>query len=94
MEVLKGCSGCRICENMCSYNNFKVFQPSKSAIKIYEIEGGFGVELFTMPAQDERPVCNFCKERLCEKYCNVLKGKHALNQFMEAKEAKFKGELL
>lgn len=53
------CSGCRICELVCSFKHRDVFNPKKSAIRVYRSE----------PAIDVPIVCFQCRKPLCADAC-------------------------
>ncbi len=57
------CSGCRICELVCSYEHFGVFNPKKSAIRI--------LSLFPEPAINYPVVCKQCAVPKCAEACPV-----------------------
>ncbi len=57
-ESLEGfCTGCRLCERMCSLEHFGVFNPARSRIKVVSFEGGIEIPV----------TCNHCT--LCLDSC-------------------------
>lgn len=79
MMTLKGCVGCRSCEAICSYHLFGKFQPSKSAIVVYDTPDGHGVNI-SYKGDVDRGVCDHCM--LCVKYC--VKAKENLAKLLNA----------
>lgn len=61
------CSGCRVCEAVCSLVNEGVFNPTKSRIKVIRmIKGSPAGLLYSVPV-----VCQQCEEAYCQKVCPV-----------------------
>ncbi|WP_029007794.1 4Fe-4S dicluster domain-containing protein [Azospirillum halopraeferens] len=56
------CTGCRQCEMACSYENEKVFNPSKSRIRVFT----FDAEARFVPY-----TCTQCAEAWCMRACPV-----------------------
>ncbi len=57
-ESLEGfCTGCKLCERMCSLEHFDVFNPTRSRINVVSFEGGIEVPV----------TCNHCT--LCLDSC-------------------------
>ena len=61
-HVLPGCSGCRICEKMCSLSHSKKYNPAYSRIKVYQIYPG---------PIDVPIVCQYCDDRPCVNACSA-----------------------
>jgi carbon-monoxide dehydrogenase iron sulfur subunit len=63
------CSGCRMCEMVCSLVHVGQFQPSKSFIKIYKIEEkGLDIPVISQG-------CDLCHGEgypLCVRYCPAV----------------------
>ncbi|MFC1899924.1 4Fe-4S dicluster domain-containing protein [Chloroflexota bacterium] len=57
---LPGCSGCRICEKMCSLHHAKKYNPAYSRIKVYQCYPG---------PIDVPIVCQYCEDRPCVAAC-------------------------
>lgn len=84
MMTLKGCVGCRSCEAICSYHLFGKFQPSKSAIVVYDTTDGHGVDISYKDVAD-RGACDHCvglPEKLCAKYCGKFRAKGNLTKLL------------
>ncbi|MEM2455393.1 MAG: 4Fe-4S dicluster domain-containing protein [Candidatus Bathyarchaeia archaeon] len=61
------CSGCRVCEAICSLINEGIFNPTKSRIKVIRmIKGSPAGLLYSVPV-----VCQQCEEAYCQKVCPV-----------------------
>ena len=61
------CSGCRLCESVCSLNHEKVWNPTRARIKIVKWEtAGLYVPM----------VCQQCETALCDVVCPM----HAINR--------------
>ncbi|MEM2897089.1 MAG: 4Fe-4S dicluster domain-containing protein [Candidatus Bathyarchaeia archaeon] len=58
----KVCSGCRICELICSFHHEGVFNPSKSRVRVVRIEP---------PAYDFPVACKQCGKPPCKSACPV-----------------------
>ncbi|MFL5260795.1 MAG: 4Fe-4S dicluster domain-containing protein [Anaeromyxobacteraceae bacterium] len=56
------CTGCRQCELACSYENYGVFNPSKSRIKVFEFHNSGKKVPYT---------CTQCDEAWCMRACPV-----------------------
>ena len=54
------CVGCRACELICSYHHKKVFMPSISSIKVYELEKGKYEVSIIKEDQNQRVKCDKC----------------------------------
>ena len=57
---LPGCSGCRICEKMCSLRHEKKWNPAYSRIKVYQFYPG---------PIDVPIVCQYCEDKPCVAVC-------------------------
>lgn len=60
------CNGCRSCEIGCSYHHAKVFDPSKSSIRIFRNDATGEVEYRFLAS------CDLCRNEqtpFCVKYC-------------------------
>jgi len=57
------CSGCRICELVCSVSHFKVNNPKKSAIRV--------MQLFPKPAVNTPIFCRQCSILKCAEKCQT-----------------------
>jgi Fe-S-cluster-containing hydrogenase component 2 len=55
----KKCTGCRVCELICSFTKEKVFSPSLSRIHVVNIE----------PFIDVALTCRFCEDPQCVRVC-------------------------
>lgn len=60
------CTGCRICELVCSFNRTGVFKPSESGIRVYRnnTEGSIEAEIESH--------CNLCESKrvpVCIQFC-------------------------
>jgi carbon-monoxide dehydrogenase iron sulfur subunit len=63
-ESLEGfCTGCRLCERMCSLEHLEVFNPTRSRIKVVSFEGGIEVPV----------TCNHCTQCLDSCPLNLIK---------------------
>lgn len=58
------CTGCRICELVCSYKHYGVNNPKKAAIRV--------TQLFPKPAANVPIVCRQCKVARCIEMCGKL----------------------
>lgn len=54
------CTGCKICELVCSFSHYKIFNPSLSRIRVTARE----FELIEFPV-----TCRLCYEPPCQKVC-------------------------
>ena len=54
------CTGCRMCELVCSFAHYKIFNPSLSRIRVVTRES----ELIDFPV-----TCNHCAEPVCREVC-------------------------
>ncbi|MFQ5820926.1 MAG: 4Fe-4S dicluster domain-containing protein [Candidatus Heimdallarchaeota archaeon] len=60
MVDLEKCTGCRICEMACSFHHYKIFNPTKSMIRIVKLEEvGIDVPI----------VCGHCLTAPCAEVC-------------------------
>lgn len=59
-HTLPGCSGCRICEKMCSLKHEKKYNPAYSRIQVYQFYPG---------PIDVPIVCQYCEDRPCVSAC-------------------------
>jgi len=69
------CSGCRVCEVVCSFHHRKVFSRKISSIAVRrdERKGEFEPKIFTN-AEGKRLPCNLCrgeKSPLCVRFCST-----------------------
>jgi len=55
----KACTGCRICEQVCSMEHHKEFNPSLSRVRIES----------NWPAEEKIIICRQCKTQSCVKAC-------------------------
>ena len=63
------CSGCRICELVCSFHHYQEFNPSLGRIRI---EINRGIKPDTRTDQIDVPhVCQQCSPALCAEACSV-----------------------
>jgi Fe-S-cluster-containing hydrogenase component 2 len=60
LHTLPGCSGCRICEKVCSMRHGGTVNPELSRIKIYQFYPG---------PLDVPIVCQYCEDRPCVGAC-------------------------
>ena len=60
--VAEKCTGCMQCELACSYENYGVFNPSKSRIKVFD---------FHLTGKKVPYTCTQCDEAWCMKACPV-----------------------
>lgn len=60
LRSLPGCSGCRICEIVCSMHHEKTVNPDKSRIRVYQA----GIGPIDIPI-----VCQYCDDRPCIVAC-------------------------
>jgi Fe-S-cluster-containing hydrogenase component 2 len=58
--VAEKCTGCLQCELACSYENYAVFNPSKSRIKVFD---------FHLSGKKVPYTCTQCDEAWCMKAC-------------------------
>lgn len=56
------CTGCRMCELVCSFNKEKVFNPAKARLRVDRIEP---------PALDVVTACRQCAKPTCAEVCPV-----------------------
>lgn len=71
------CSGCRVCEVLCSFHHTRAFGRKMSSIivKREERKGEFRIVITHENAgENGRPSCNFCvdeEEALCVRFCST-----------------------
>jgi len=56
------CTGCRYCEQICSFRLYKAINPNLARIKIVKTEAGLNVPV----------VCEHCEEAFCRDICPVM----------------------
>ena len=56
------CTGCRVCQLVCSFTKEKVFNPAKARLRVNRIEP---------PALDVVTACHQCTEPMCAEVCPV-----------------------
>jgi Fe-S-cluster-containing hydrogenase component 2 len=59
-EFPSQCTGCRMCELVCSFTHYKIFNPSLSRIKVVTQES----ELIDFPI-----ICRQCPDPTCKEVC-------------------------
>jgi carbon-monoxide dehydrogenase iron sulfur subunit len=60
LRALPGCSGCRICEKVCSIKHYGAINPEKARIRVYQF----------FPGPIDVPiVCQYCEDRPCVGAC-------------------------
>lgn len=59
-EFPSQCTGCRMCELVCSFTHYKIFNPSLSRIKVVTQES----ELIDFPI-----ICRQCQDPTCKEVC-------------------------
>ncbi len=60
LRTLPGCSGCRICEKVCSIKHYGAINPEKSRIRVYQLYPG---------PIDVPIVCQYCEDKPCVEAC-------------------------
>lgn len=60
LRALPGCSGCRICEIVCSMRHANTVNPDKSRVRVYQAGPG---------PIDIPVVCQYCDDRPCVAAC-------------------------
>jgi len=71
------CSGCRMCEIVCSYHHTKAFSRKTSSIHVKreERKGEFRIMIMNKNrGENTHPLCDLCvdeKEPLCVKFCST-----------------------
>lgn len=70
----KACTGCRICEQVCSLHHYGMINPKRSRIRIYRLED-----------QNKIETCQHCQKPKCMEICptgalQISNNRYILNQ--------------